>query len=112
MEMTIDQAELFPAFPTIAATAGKRSLLREMSDAIEKHGPLIPQAFTHVALDISKQRAHQLLSAGRIATIEIAGRTWVPMAALDLFLTEERKTGIHVKPQPGVRQMFRRAYAK
>ncbi len=112
MEMMAAQTELFPVFPTIAASASKRSPLREMLDAFEKHGHLVPQMFVHVALDISKQRAHQLIAGGRIATIEVAGKPYVPMAALDLFLTEERKTGIHVRPQPGIRQMFRRAYAK
>jgi hypothetical protein len=113
MEMTIDQAELFPTFPTIAATARKRTPLREIMDAIEKHGALIPQAFTHVALDISKQRAHQLITAGRIATIEVAGKSFVPIAAIDIYLSEERnKGGRPAKAQPSIRRMFSRAYAK
>jgi len=109
MEMTIDQAELFPAFPTIAAKTRKRSALREMADAVETHGAFIPAAHVHVALDMSRQRAHELLSAGRIATIEVWGKTCVPLAALDIFLSDERKTGRPRKVEQGICQMFRRA---
>jgi hypothetical protein len=109
MEMTIDQAELFPAFPTIAAKTRKRSALRELADAVEKHGSFIPAAHVHVALDMSRQRAHELLKTGRIATIEVWGKPCVPLAALDIFLSEERKTGRPLKAQPGLVQMFRRA---
>jgi hypothetical protein len=114
MEMTIDQAELFAAFPTISATARKRSPLREMLDAVERHGPLVPQAFVHIALEVSKQRAHQLLSEDRIATIEVVGRTMVPLAALDVFLSEERKTGRPTKDTAciSLRQVWRHARAK
>jgi hypothetical protein len=111
MEMTIDQAELFPAYPTIAAETHKRSRLREMADAVDKHGAFIPQAFVHIALDMSKQRAHQLITAGRIATIEVTGKTCVPLAALDIFLSDERKGG-RPRKEPGLRQMFRRALVK
>jgi hypothetical protein len=114
MEMTIDQAELFPAFPTITATARKRSPLREMLDAVERHGPLIPQAFLPVALEVSKQRAHQLLSEDRIARIEVAGRMMIPLAALDVFLSEERKSGRPIKDtrDMSLRELYRHARGK
>lgn len=92
MDFTANQAELFP-FPTIEAQARKRSPLREMMAAIEEHGPLLPLHFIPIAIDVSKQRVHQLVSAGRIGTLAIAGKTYVPMTALDLFLSEERSNG-------------------
>jgi hypothetical protein len=114
MEMTIDQAELFPTFPTIAATARKRSPLREMLDAVERHGPLIPQAFLHIALEVSRQRAHELLSEDRIARIDVAGRTMIPLASLDVFLSDERKSGRPTKDTSdmSLRQLFRHSRKK
>jgi hypothetical protein len=114
MEMTIDQSELFPAFPTIKATARKRTPLREMLDAVEKHGPLIPQAFLPVALEVSKQRAYQLLNEDRIARIEVAGRMMIPLASLDVFLSEERKSGRPMKDTSdmSLRQLWQHARGK
>jgi hypothetical protein len=95
MDLTADQAELFPVLSTRAAA--KRSPLREMIDAIDQHGPLFPRAFLPMVLTLSKQRVSQLVGEGRIATVDVAGRQMVPMAALEVFLSEERKTGRPVK---------------
>jgi hypothetical protein len=114
MDLTIDQAELFPAFPTIAATARKRSPLRVMMDAVERHGPLVPRAFIHVALDMSKQRVHQLVHEGKLATIDVCGRDFVPLASLDVFLSDERKAGRPAKDTSdmSLRQLWRHAHSK
>jgi hypothetical protein len=109
MELTIEQAEMFPS---IAATKPrKRSPLRELIDAIQLHGPLIPQGFMHVALDMSRQRVHQLIADGRIATIHVAGKQFIPLAALDVFLSDERKTGRPAK-DPTLSRMAARAFAE
>ncbi len=96
MEMMADQAELFPVL-TAQTQTRKRSPLREMLDAIERHGPLVPKAFLPLVLDISKQRVHQLITEGKLASIEVAERTMVPIAALEVFLSAERKTGRPLK---------------
>ncbi len=96
MEMMADQAELFPVLGAIPQTR-KRSPLREMLDAMERHGPLFPRAFLPMALDLSRQRVADLVNDGRIATIQVAGREMVPVAALEAFLSLERKTGRPVK---------------
>ena len=113
MEAAIDQAELFP-FPTIAAKSRKRSALRVMMDAVAEHGPLVPQAFVHVALDVSRQRAHELITDGRIATLEIGGKNFVPLAALDVFMSDERANGRPIADtrDHSLGQLWRRARAK
>jgi hypothetical protein len=94
MEATVDQSELFPDFPVIEGHAGKRSPVRQLLDATEKHGTLLPQSVVGSALGVSKQRVSQLVAAGQLATVEVAGKTWVPAAALELYLAEgPRKTG-------------------
>ncbi len=90
----VDQSELFPDFPVIESRSGKRSPVREIVDATERHGALLPQWAVVSTLGLSKQRVHQLVQAGRLATVEAAGKVWVPAVALELFLTEgQRKTG-------------------
>jgi hypothetical protein len=97
MEATVDQ-ELFPDFPVIEGHAAKRSLVRQLLDATEKHGTLLPQFVVVSALGVSKQRVHELVSAGRLASVEVAGKTWVPAAALELYLVEgPRKSGPRAK---------------
>jgi hypothetical protein len=110
MELTIEQAEMFPSIAA-STPARKRSPLREMIDAISVHGPLLPQGFMHIALDMSRQRVHQLIADGRIATIHVAGKQFIPLAALDVFLSEERKTGRPAK-DPTLARMAARAFAE
>lgn len=94
MEATVDQSELFPDFPVIESHAAKRSPVRQLLDASEKHGTLLPQAMVSDALGVSRQRVSQLVAAGQLATVEAAGKTWVPAAALEFFLAGgPRKTG-------------------
>lgn len=92
--MELDQAELFPR---IEERAGKRSAFRQFLDAVEKHGPLIARGHIPVVLDLSRQRVHELIKGGRIATVEVNGREFVPMAALEVYLSDERKNGRPVK---------------
>jgi hypothetical protein len=92
MEMTANQVELFD-FPIVERQGKKRSALRQMLDAIDKHGPLCPQSFVHGFLGLSKSRISQFIQEERLAVVEIAGKNFVPFASLDLFLTEERKNG-------------------
>ncbi len=109
MELTIEQAEMFPSIA--ASTPRKRSPLREMVDAISVHGPLLPQAFMHIALDVSRQRIDQLIQDGKLATIELSGKKFVPLAALDVYLSGERKVGRPFK-DPSLSRMAARAFEK
>jgi hypothetical protein len=93
MEAPAGQSELFPDFPVIDGHAGKRSPVRQIVDATERHGVLLPPWAVIETLGMSKQRVHQLVQAGRIATVEVAGKTFVPAVALELFLSEVRKVG-------------------
>lgn len=94
MEAMLDQPELFT---TIEQKIRKRSFLRQFIEASEEHGVLVPRSMIASALEISTQRVHQLVQAGRLAELVIEGRHYVPAASLELFLTEERKTGVHLK---------------
>lgn len=90
MEAVVEQGVLFPV---IEERAGKRSALRELMDAIERHGPLLPRAAVPLVMDLSRQRIHVLINEGRLATVFVRGREYVPIAALELFMAEERKAG-------------------
>ncbi len=91
------QAEMFD-FPVIDARTKSRSKLRQYIEATIKHGPLISQSMAAEALSLHRSRIGQLVDAGRIATVEIAGTRYIPGSALELFMVEERKTGRPMKP--------------
>lgn len=90
MEAVIEQGTLFPI---AEQHAPKRSWLRDFMDAVEKHGPLIYRAHVPLVLDVSRSRVHQLIEADRIATVQIRGREYVPVAALEAYWADERKNG-------------------
>lgn len=80
-------------FPIVEQHAPRRSWLREFMDAHELHGPLVFRSHVALVLDVSRQRVQQLIDAGRIATVQIRGREYVPVAALEAFWADERKNG-------------------
>ena len=84
-------------FPWVERQAQKKSAWREMVEAFEVHGYLLPRAHIPVVLDVSRQRVHELISEGRIATVMVQGREFVPLSSLETFLVDERKTGRPVK---------------
>jgi hypothetical protein len=89
----VGQQELFPV---LEEKAKKRSFLREFLDAIDMHGPMVARAHIPIVLDLSRQRVHQLIDEGRLGTVHIRGHDYVPLASLQNFLSEERKTGVHI----------------
>jgi hypothetical protein len=93
MEITVEQRELFPV---IAEKTPQRGFLARYLDATVEHGALVPMPLVAEALHVSKQRVHQLVSGGQLAFVEIGDRKFVPAAALELFLTEDRRTGVRV----------------
>jgi hypothetical protein len=104
MEVTIDQAELFP---NVELYAKKRPVLRQFMDAVEREGPLLPRAMVPYVLDVSRQRIQQLIDEDRIATVMVGEREFVPVAALNAFMADERKGGRPVK-ELTLRESFRR----
>jgi hypothetical protein len=90
MELTADQSELFPNLETRATS---KSLLRQSMDAVAEHGPLLPQHFLPKILGVSKQYVAQLIGEGKLATVRLQDHNFVPMAALELYLTETRSKG-------------------
>jgi len=90
MEAVVEQGTLFPL---VEQRAQKRGFLREFVQAVEKHGPLVFRASVHLILDVSRQRVHQLVEQGRIATVEIRGHQYVPVASLEAYFADERKDG-------------------
>jgi hypothetical protein len=102
MELTADQAELFP---NLEIKAASKSLLRQSMDAVAEHGPLLPVSFLPGILGVSKQRVHELTSAGRIATVRLNDHLFAPMAALELFMSEDRKAGGRPRKFSAVEQL-------
>jgi hypothetical protein len=98
MEATA-QAELFREFPVTAAKTPRRGFLWRYLELTMDHGALVPLRYVDEALGVSRQRVHQLTSAGRLPVVEIDDRKFVPAAALELFLTEDRKSGVHLSRQ-------------
>ena len=90
MDVAIDQPELFPFAERQAKKPGP---FRQLMAAIREHGTLVPQQMIAGTLKLSKQRVSQLIQAGRLASLEIGGRHWIPLAALELYLSEEKKAG-------------------
>jgi hypothetical protein len=90
MELTADQSELFPNLETRATS---KSLLRQSMDAVAEHGPLLPQHFLPSILGVSKQRVAQLIRDGLLATVRLQDHNFVPMAALELYMSETHKGG-------------------
>jgi hypothetical protein len=93
MELTFEQGVLFP---NVELKARRRSWFRDYMEATKKEGPLATPSMIATGLGVSKQRVHQLLAAGRLDAIEIHGRRYIPVAAFENFLSESRKTGVHV----------------
>src|SRR5947208_661345 len=108
MEAVIEQGTLFPV---IEEKAKKRSWLREFMDVVEREGPLLPRAHVFLCLDVSRQRVDQLIKDGQLASVKVRGREYVPIEALNLFLSEERKAGRPVRVLSD-RETLRRMFSK
>jgi excisionase family DNA binding protein len=91
MQVTAEQMELLAGFPV--EKVRRPSLLRELAEVFDRHGPVVPQHMVAKLLGVSRQRVGQLVEAGRIAVVRLAGHQYVPYDALRYFLAEERKNG-------------------
>jgi hypothetical protein len=90
VELTINQSELFPG---LTAAAPKRSRFRQFMDAIEKHGPLLTQAMAANVMEVSRTRVSQLVQNGKLGSVDVAGVPMVPVAAVELWLSEDVDPG-------------------
>jgi hypothetical protein len=90
MEATAQQ---FTFWPVIEEQISKRSVLRQLLEAFETHGALVPVGATARALDVHRSRVYQLIEAGKLATVELDGSVFIVVASLELYLTEGRKSG-------------------
>src|SRR6266403_4156740 len=91
MEMVAGQQ--WELFPVVERKVKKRSYLHQLLEAGEIHGPLVTQSMVAKALELSTQRIHQLVNSGQLPTVDVCGHRLIPIACLDSFLTENRKTG-------------------
>jgi hypothetical protein len=96
MELMGEQAELFPVMAKKGAGRSAASVLRAYVNESLRHGFLVPIYLAAEALEVSRQRVHQLIDGGQLPAVWCGDRKFIPADALDLFLTEDRKTGIHV----------------
>jgi len=97
MELTAEQAELFPIFASKVNSVPSR--VRQWLMATEKHGPLMTQSLAASALGVTRSRIHQLVNEDRIAVVEVAGERFIPATAVELFMSEKRGVGIQPKNQ-------------
>jgi hypothetical protein len=104
-------AEQFTLFPVLEEKLAKRSAWREYRDAIEKHGPLMPQSYVKYVLDVSQQRVSQFIEEDRIPRVQVRGQWFVPLASLEVFLAYERKNGRPVK-ELTMRESFQKHLGK
>jgi excisionase family DNA binding protein len=95
VEATAEQMELLAGFPV--EKVRRPSLLRELAEVFDLHGPVVPQHMVAKLLGVSRQRVAQLVEAGRIAVVRLGGHQYVPYDALRYFLAEERKNGRPLK---------------
>lgn len=104
MDLTIDQAELFPV---VEEKLGRWARWRIFREAMEREGPMIPRAMLPLLLDVSKQRVEQLVREGRIATVQVHNCQLVPYASLEAYLADERRSGRPVRENT-LREAIRR----
>lgn len=87
----VAQTEFFE-YPVIQSKP-QRGIFRRYMEATREHGHLASVPMIAAALGVSRQRVDVLVNQGRIASVRVGPHTYVPLAALELFLTEERVNG-------------------
>jgi len=102
VDATVDQ-ELFPFVET---KVPEKSFFRKYIEASKEHGTLMTQALCAPAMGVSTQRVGQLIDNGKLASIEIDGRRFIPVAAVDLWLSEEKDKG--GRPPKTLKEMWKR----
>ena len=85
-------------FPELYEQLDKRERSRaeelaEMTRAAIRHGALIPPSLAAEVLDVSKQRAYELIEKGRLRRFDFFGKTWVCESDVLEFAASDRKAG-------------------
>jgi excisionase family DNA binding protein len=106
MDIAAEQWELFPL---LANEAPPKSKFRQWMDAWATHGPLLTPTLAASALNISRQRVHQLVEKGRIESLEVAGERLIPSTAIEKFLAAERGPGFRRNTRFGLGEIFSEA---
>jgi hypothetical protein len=111
MEANIEQFELFPFLLT--HRTAERSPIRQFLELTATHGPLVTPALAAATIGVTKQRVQQFMNEGRLPTVRIDDHPMIPAAALNLFMSEKRGSGVQPKNQRKgfVRTMFSEASA-
>ncbi len=78
-----------PRKGSLAWTISEVQRFRELS---RKHGGLTNPMFCSVVLAVSNQRIYQLMDAGRLPSVEIFGKRYVPCDDLEAFAALERSS--------------------
>ncbi len=66
---------------------------RDWLEATKQHGPLMTRDVAAAALAVSRQRVHQLISKGQLASVPVGEYRYVPLAALEAFRARRRSGG-------------------
>lgn len=96
----------------IEAKTKKRSIFWEYLEATREHGNVLTVPMIAAALGLSKQRVAFLIDQGRIASVRIGPHNYVPLTALELFLSEERLKGGRPKHDPSLLAILKSAFEK
>jgi hypothetical protein len=83
-------------FSNIAEKAPRRGFLRRYLEVTVQHGALVPLRYVAEALDVSRQRVHQLVASGQLETVDVGDRVFVAANKLEEFVKVERKTGYNL----------------
>jgi hypothetical protein len=103
MDGMTEQGELFAV---LEQKAKRKSLLHEWLEAHQRHGVLMPPVWVGHVLAVSRQRVDELIQKRQLASIVVRGRRFVPVAAIDAYLAEERKNGRPCK-EPSLRESMK-----
>jgi hypothetical protein len=90
MDLSIEQAEMFPY---LASVTKPKSFIRQWIDSTMVHGPLLTPAQAAAHLVVTRARVNQLLNEDRIAAVDVAGKRYVAVSALENFQTEPLNRG-------------------
>ena len=74
-------------------------LIKQYVQLTKEHGTLIPLFMVPRILNVSRQRVHQFVQEGRLASHNFDGFVFVPEDALLEFAKTVRKTGRHISSE-------------
>lgn len=71
--------------------------LEAMHAVVEQSGVPVPPSAAAELLAVSRQRIHELITDGKLDTVEFAGKRYVTQASLEAWAEAEHKTGRPMK---------------